>query len=177
MKKIKLATTWLDGCSGCHMSLLDIDERLIDVISMVDIVYSPLVDIKDFPNGVDIALIEGAVSSIEDEEKIMNIRSCTKTLVSFGDCAVTANIPGMRNYYPIKELFQRAYFENADLNQQTPKKGIPNLLPHARPIHEIVTVDVFLPGCPPPADVIYYMISELISGRLPDLTGKTRFGQ
>lgn len=177
MKKLKLATTWLDGCSGCHMSLLDIDERLIDMVSMIDIVYGPLVDFKEFPDEVDVTFVEGAVSSDEDEEKITHIRACTKTLVSFGDCAVTANIAGMRNYYPTKELFQRAYFENADLNQQIPKTDIPHLLPNARPIHEIVTVDVFLPGCPPPADVIYYAISELISGRLPDLTGKTRFGK
>lgn len=177
MGKIKLATIWLDGCSGCHMSLLDIDERIIDVLSMADIVYGPLVDSKDFPDGVDVAFVEGAVSSDEDEEKIIKIRARTKTLVSFGDCAVTANIPGMRNSYQTKDIFHRAYFENADLNQQEPKTGIPHLLPHARPIHEIVTVDVFLPGCPPPADVIYFAVSELIAGRLPDLGGKTRFGK
>ncbi len=177
MGKIRLATSWLDGCSGCHMSLLDIDERLLEVFSAADIVYGPLVDFKDFPKGVDIALVEGAVSSDEDEEKIIKIRNCTKTLVSFGDCAITANIPGMRNYFPQTELFQRAYFENADVNQKTPFVGIPHLLPQSRPIHEVVTVDVFLPGCPPPADVIFYAISELIEGKIPELTGKTRFGK
>lgn len=177
MSKIKIATAWLDGCSGCHMSLLDIDERILSVLESADIVYGPLVDFKKYPDGVDVAIVEGAVSSDEDEEKITLIRKCTKTLVSFGDCAITANIPGMRNYYPAKELFQRAYFENADLNQKIPNIRIPHLRSHAKPIHEVVTVDVFLPGCPPPADVIFYTISELLQGRHPDLTGKTRFGR
>ncbi len=177
MGKIKFATTWLDGCSGCHMSLLDIDERILDVLSAADIVYGPLVDFKDFPQGVDVTFVEGAVSSDEDEEKIIKIRQNTKTLVSFGDCAITANIPGMRNYYPTKDIFQRAYFENADINHKTPLIGIPHLLPQTRPIHEVVTVDIFLPGCPPPADVIFFAITELLQGRIPDLTGKTRFGK
>jgi len=177
MGKIKFATIWLDGCSGCHMSLLDIDERLLDVFSKIELVYGPFVDFKRFPSGVDFAFVEGAVSNDEDEEKILEIRDKTKVLVSFGDCAVTSNVPGMRNHYKIKDLMQRAYDDNADIKEKTPKTGIPHLISHARPIHEFVTVDVFLPGCPPPADVIHYVISELIDGRLPDLTGKTRFGQ
>lgn len=177
MEKIKFATIWLDGCSGCHMSLLDIDERLLDIFSKIEIVYGPLVDFKKFPSGVDVAFVEGSVSSDEDEEKILEIRNKTKVLVSFGDCAVTSNIPGMRNYYKIKDLMHRAYDENADIKDKTPSIGIPHLISHARPIHEFVTVDVFLPGCPPSADVIHYVICELIEGRLPDLTGRTRFGQ
>ncbi len=177
MQKIKFATIWLDGCSGCHMSLLDIDEDLLDIFSKVEIVYGPLVDFKKFPYGVDIILVEGAVSNYKDEEKIVEIREKTKVLVSFGDCAVTSNIPGMRNYCKINDLMQRAYVDNADTKEKTPNIGIPHLMPHARPIHEFVTVDLFLPGCPPPASVIHYAISELIDGRLPDLTGRTRFGQ
>lgn len=177
MEKIRFATIWLDGCSGCHMSLLDIDERLLDVFSKVELVYGPLVDFKEFPKGVDVTFVEGAISSDEDEEKILEIRNKTKILVSFGDCAVTSNIPGMRNYCKIKDIMQRAYVENADIKDKTPNIGIPHLMPQSRPIHEFVTVDVFLPGCPPPADVIHYTISELIEGRIPDLTGRTRFGQ
>ncbi|MFQ3573570.1 MAG: NADP oxidoreductase [Thermodesulfovibrionales bacterium] len=177
MQKVKFATIWLDGCSGCHMSLLDIDERLIDVFSKVEVVYGPLVDYKKFPSGVDVTFVEGAVSSDEDVEKILEIRNKTKVLVSFGDCAVTSNIPGMRNYYKIKDLMQRAYDDNAEIKDRFPRVGIPHLISHSRPIHEFVTVDVFLPGCPPPADVIHYVIMELVEGRIPNLTGRTRFGQ
>ena len=97
MSKKRLATVWLDGCSGCHMSFLDMDERLIELAGKVDLVYSPLVDNKQFPDSVDITLIEGAVSSEEDLHKIKLVREHTTILVSLGDCAVTANIPGMRN--------------------------------------------------------------------------------
>ena len=95
--KLKLATVWLDGCSGCHMSFLDIDERILDVAALADLVYSPLVDNKVFPEMVDITLIEGAVSSEEDYHKIQHVRQHTRILVSLGDCAVTANVPAMRN--------------------------------------------------------------------------------
>ena len=175
MKK-RLATVWLDGCSGCHMSFLDLDERLIEVAEKADLVYSPLVDIKEYPEDVDVALVEGAVSSEEDLHKIQMIRQKTKTLVSLGDCAVTANVPGMRNPFGVKAVCDRAYTENVTLNPGTPTQVIPKLLPYARPIHEVVTVDVFIPGCPPSADTIHYALSELLEGRQPELSAKTRFG-
>ena len=175
MKK-RLATVWLDGCSGCHMSFLDLDERLIELAEKVDLVYSPLVDIKEFPADVDIALIEGAVSSEEDLHKIQMIRKKTRTLVSLGDCAVTANVPGMRNPFGVKAVCDRAYTENVTLNPGTPNEVIPALLPYARPVHEVVNVDVFIPGCPPSADTIYYALSELLEGRQPELSTRTRFG-
>jgi NAD-reducing hydrogenase small subunit len=175
MKK-RLATVWLDGCSGCHMSFLDLDERLIEVAEKADLVYSPLVDTKEFPDNVDIALIEGAVSSEEDLRKIQAIRKKVKTLVSLGDCAVTANVPGMRNPFGTKAVYDRAYRENATLNPGTPTQVIPALLPYSRPVHEVVDVDVFIPGCPPSADPIYYALTELLDGRVPDLSAKTRFG-
>jgi len=174
--KVRLATTWLDGCSGCHMSLLDIDERIIGLVDKVDFVYSPIVDAHEFPENVDVALVEGAISSNEDEEKARIIRQRTKILVSFGDCAVTANVPSMRNAFKVADILNRAYIENADINQQVPGDRIPHLLKRARPLHELVKVDLFLPGCPPPADVIYFLLTELLEGRMPDLTGKTRFG-
>lgn len=176
MSKKKLATVWLDGCSGCHMSFLDMDERLIELAGKVDLVYSPLVDAKEFPETVDIALIEGAVSSQEDLHKIKTIRGRTKTLVSFGDCAVTANVPAMRNPFTVQSVYDRAYRETATLEPQTPADVVPRLLPYARPVHEIVKVDVFIPGCPPSADVIYYALTELLEGRQPELSSKTRFG-
>lgn len=176
MTKKRLATVWLDGCSGCHMSFLDMDERLIELADRVDLVYSPLVDAKEFPGDVDIALIEGAVSSEEDLHRIKMIRGCTKTLVSFGDCAVTANVPAMRNPFTVESVYDRAYRENATLEPQTPSEVIPRLLPYARPVHEVVPVDVYIPGCPPSADVIYYALTELLEGREPELSSKTRFG-
>jgi NAD-reducing hydrogenase small subunit len=176
VSKIRLATVWLDGCSGCHMSFLDMDEALITLAEKVELVYSPLVDVKTFPDEVDITLVEGAVSSEEDLHKILNIRRHTKTLVSLGDCAVTANVPSMRNPFGVEAIFDRAYRENTTLDAGWPDEVVPRLLPRARPIHEVVTVDVFVPGCPPRADVIFYLLSELLEGRSPELSAKTRFG-
>jgi NAD-reducing hydrogenase small subunit len=176
MSRKKLATVWLDGCSGCHMSFLDMDERLIELAEKVELVYSPLVDAKEFPPDVDITLVEGAVSSEEDLHKIKAIRGRTKLLVSLGDCAVTANVPAMRNPFPVQAIYDRAYCENVTLSPGTPDQVIPRLLPYARPVHEVVTVDIFVPGCPPSADVIYYTLTELLEGRQPELSSRTRFG-
>jgi len=176
MSKPKLATVWLDGCSGCHMSFLDMDERLIDLAGKVDLVYSPLVDNKEFPPDVGITLVEGAVSSEEDLHKIKAIRERTRLLVSLGDCAVTANVPAMRNPFTVDSVYDRAYRETATLEPGTPTEVIPRLLRYARPVHEVVPVDVFVPGCPPSADVIFYTLTELLAGRQPELTTKTRFG-
>jgi NAD-reducing hydrogenase small subunit len=176
MSKKRLATVWLDGCSGCHMSFLDMDERLIALSEMAELVYSPLVDAKIFPENVDITLVEGAVSSEEDLHKIQTVRARTTILVSLGDCAVTANVPAMRNPFPTKAVYDRAYRENVTFEPGTPDQVVPRLLPYARPVHEIVEVDVYVPGCPPSADVIFYAVSELLAGRTPDLSAKTRFG-
>ena len=176
MTKPTLATVWLDGCSGCHMSLLDLDERLFEITEIADIVYSPLIDVKDYPASVDFCLVEGAVSSEDDLHKIKMVRERTKTLVSFGDCAVTANVPGMRNPIGVKPLLDRAYLENVTLNPGIPLDVVPALLPMARPVHRVVKVDVFLPGCPPSADLIYRSLIDLLAGRMPDTTG-ARFGR
>jgi NAD-reducing hydrogenase small subunit len=176
MTKPKLATVWLDGCSGCHMSFLDLDERLIEIGERADLVYSPLVDTKDYPDGVDVCLVEGAVASEEDLAKIRMIRQRTRILVSFGDCAVTANVPGMRNPIGVRPLLERAYLENATLNQQLPSEVVPRLLEKAMPVHTVVDVDVFLPGCPPSADLIYAAVDDLLAGRHPDLSHRARFG-
>jgi NAD-reducing hydrogenase small subunit len=176
VSKLRLATVWLDGCSGCHMSFLDMDEALIPLFEKIDLVYSPLVDAKVFPDNVDITLVEGAVSSEEDLHKIRTIRERTKTLVSLGDCAVTANVPSMRNSFGVQSLFDRAYRENTTLDAGIPCEVIPKLLDRARPVHEIVPVDVYVPGCPPSADTIHFALTELLEGRQPDLSAKTRFG-
>ena len=113
MSKLKLATVWLDGCSGCHMSFLDMDERLLELAELVDMVYSPIVDTKEFPDEVDIALVEGAVASVDDEKKIKKIRAHSKLLIAMGDCAVTGNVPSMRNPIGPEAILERAYIENA----------------------------------------------------------------
>ncbi len=176
MSKPRVATVWLDGCSGCHMSLLDMDERLLDIFERADLVYSPLVDFKDYPEEVDVCLVEGAVSSEDDLHKIKMVRARTKTLVAFGDCAVTSNVPGMRNPIGVQPLLDRSYRENVTVNPQMPSKVVPRLLPTARPVHRVVTVDVFLPGCPPDADLIYCLLDDLLAGRVPDVAG-SRFGR
>ena len=176
MSKVRLATVWLDGCSGCHMSFLDIDERILMLADKVDLVYSPLVDTKLFPADVDVTLVEGAVSNEDDLHKIKLVRERTKTLVSLGDCAITANVPAMRNPFWTKEVYDRAYRENVTFDPGVPDQVVPPLLPYVRPVHEIVPVDVFVPGCPPSADTILWMLTELLEGRRPELSVKTRFG-
>ena len=174
--KARIATVWLDGCSGCHMSLLDIDERLILLEDKIELVYSPLVDAKEFPKNVDVTLVEGSVSSEEDLHKIKLIRKNTKVLVSLGDCAVTGNIPSMRTVFSLESVMERVYDENATINKQVPSKIVPKLLERVLTLHEVVDVDVFIPGCPPSADTIFFAISELLEGRMPDLTFTARFG-
>ncbi len=176
MSKPRVATVWLDGCSGCHMSLIDMDERILDIFGRADLVYGPLVDVKEFPEDVDVCLVEGAVSSEDDLHKIKLVRERTKTLVSFGDCAVTSNVPGMRNPIGVAPLLDRAYRENVTLNPQVPTEIVPRLLPISTPVHRVVKVDVFLPGCPPSADLIYTLLDDLLSGRVPDVVG-SRFGR
>ncbi len=176
MSKPRVATVWLDGCSGCHMSLLDMDERLLDIFERADLVYSPLVDHKDYPEDVDVCLVEGAVSSEEDLHKITMVRERTKTLIAFGDCAVTSNVSGMRNPIGVQPLLDRSYRENVTLNPGPPTQVVPMLLPTSQPVHKVVKVDVFLPGCPPHADLIYTLLDDLLSGRAPGTAG-ARFGR
>ncbi len=176
MTKARVATVWLDGCSGCHMSLLDMDERLILLEKKIELVYSPLVDAKQFPENVDVALVEGSISTEEDLHKIRLIRKNSKILVSLGDCAITGNIPSMRNVFPLEDVLERVYVENATTNKQVPTRIVPKLLDRVMPLHEVVLVDVFLPGCPPSADNIFFAITELLEGRIPELNSTTRFG-
>ncbi len=176
MKKVKLATVWLDGCSGCHMSLLDIDEALAVVAPKIDLVYGPLVDAQAFPEGVDVTLVEGAVSSQEDLAKIQHIRQKMKLLVALGDCAVNSNVPAMRNSVPVKRILDRVYIEGAQQDQGVPTDGVPKLLKRAVPVQEAVKVDLHVPGCPPPAKAILFVLGELLEGRMPDLGAQVKFG-
>ncbi len=175
-QKPTLATIWLDGCSGCHMSFLDMDQRLLEVLSQADLVYSPLVDHKTFPDMVDVTLVEGAVSSEDDLEKIQRVRAHTRILVSLGDCAVTSNVPAMRNPFGVKAVIERAYVDNVAEPGTLPSRVVPRLLDRVRPVHEVVPVDVFVPGCPPSADTIHEVVSRLLAGERPQYSGGTRFG-
>jgi NAD-reducing hydrogenase small subunit len=175
--KVKAATVWLDGCSGCHMSFLDMDERIVDLLEKIDLAYSPLVDHKEFPDMVDVTLVEGAVSSHEDLEKIKKVREHTKILVSLGDCAITANVPSMRNPFGVEAIMKHAYIDTAVTKDVIPNEVVPELFEYSRPVHNFVKVDLFLQGCPPPADAIHFLLTELLEGRMPDLTKVSRLGK
>ena len=175
MKKIKLATVWLAGCSGCHMSFLDLDEWLLELAEKVDIVYSPIADVKDYPDGVDVCLVEGAVANEDNLELIKEIRQKTKLIVSFGDCAVTANVPAMRNMLgPAETVLKRSYLELGDVTPQLPQEPgiVPELLDRVSPVHEVIDVDLFLPGCPPDADRIRAAIEPLLKEEMPVIEGR-----
>ncbi len=169
MAKKKIATIWLGGCSGCHMSLLDIDERILDVAKLADIVKSPIVDQKEFPDA-DITLVEGAVANEEHLHEIKHIRAKTKTLISFGDCAVTGNVSSLRNWLSKESVLNRAYMEVPSTDGGViPNEEIAPLIDRVRPLHEVVKVDYYLPGCPPSADLIFYVLFELLNDRIPVL--------
>jgi NAD-reducing hydrogenase small subunit len=175
--KARIATVWLDGCSGCHMSLLDMDQRLLELAGRIELVYSPLVDEKEFPENVDVTLVEGSISNEENLEQILRIRERTKILVSLGDCAVTGNVPSMRNAFSVDQILDSAYSGHHNPDTKIQFEGVPKLLKTVTPVHSAVKVDVFVPGCPPSADVIHYTITELLEGRVPDLSSLTRFGK
>jgi len=176
-KKVRVATLWLSGCSGCHMSFLDQDEALIDLAQQIQLVYSPVVDVKVFPEDVDVTLVEGAVANEDQEELLKFARARTKVLISLGDCAVTGNVPGLRNALPESPIavLNRAYIETADVNPQIPT-DVPMLLPKALPLHEVVKVDFYIPGCPPPAGLINWVIGRLMRGLPVNMEGKSKFG-
>ena len=176
MRKLRLATVWLDGCSGCHMSLLDLDAAIIPILRKADIVYGPLVDAQEFPEDVDVTLVEGAVSTQADGDHIQIIRQRTKTLVSLGDCAVTGNVAGMRNTVPVSKLLQRIYVEGSDTSQCVPSDGLPRLLKLARPAQDFVKVDYSVPGCPPQTKVIASLLNTLVEGRKIETASKIKFG-
>lgn len=175
--KVRFATMWLSGCSGCHMSFLDQDELLLDLAKKVRLVYSPLVDVKEFPDEVDVTIVEGAVGNEEQLALIKQARASTSVLISMGDCAVTGNVAALRNAWERGDeaVLRRAYLELAEVTPQIPKE-VPALLKKAYPLHEVVEVDYFIPGCPPHASLINYVLMELLAGREPDMEGRSKFG-
>jgi len=176
-KKARIATMWLGGCSGCHMSFLDQDELLIDLAEKMTLVHSPIMDVKDFPENVAVTLVEGAVNTEDQLAMLKKARSRTRILVSLGDCAVTGNVTALRNAEPVgvEGVLKRSYIETADVNPQMPAE-VPKLTPKAHPLHEIVKVDYYIPGCPPNAGLIYYVLTELLAGRSPQMENNSKYG-
>ncbi len=176
-RKTRVATVWLSGCSGCHMSFLDQDERIVELAKHIHVVYSPLADVKEFPENVDVTLIEGAVANEEQLEMLKKIRARTRILIALGDCAVTGNVTALRNSWDNSDeaVLERAYKTPEDLNAAVPNM-VPKLLIKAEPLHKIVKVDFYIPGCPPSADLIHYVLTELLSGRAPSMEGRARYG-
>ncbi len=175
MGKIRLASVWLSGCSGCHMSFLDLDERLLELAAKADLVYSPIVDVKEYPDDVDVLLVEGAVGNTEHEHLLADMRRKTRIVVAFGDCAVTGNVPSLRNPIPREEVLRAVYGPGEVPGLE--EGDVPKLLPQALPVHAVIPVDRFLPGCPPSADRIWKFLQGLLAGRRPELVGADlRFG-
>jgi len=174
--KLRLATAWLGGCSGCHMSFLDLGERLIELAQRADLVYSPIADVKEFPEGVDVTLVEGAVANVDHLELAQKIRARSKVVVSFGDCAVTGNVTSLRNRLAVDDLLTAVYQEGPG---KAPRGGeadqvMPALLPKVLPLHQVIQVDVYIPGCPPDPERIWTAISALLAGKPVEFEAEMR---
>jgi len=185
--RLRFATVWLAGCSGCHMSFLDLDEWLFELAQHVDVVFSPVAsDVKEYPEGVDVCLVEGAVANVDNLELALKLRERSRMVISFGDCAVTANVPGLRNLWAQvdggsrQSVLDRGYLELADTGAQHPHAPgiVPELLERVLPLHEVIPVDLYLPGCPPSAERIRAAIEPLLAGRMPAMEGRAmlKFG-
>ncbi len=172
MARVKVATAWLDSCSGCHMSVLDVDEAIVDLAGVLEFGSSPITDIKEF-SPVDIGIIEGSVGNEHDEHVAKTLRENCRILIALGDCACFGGINGMRNLFDTEEIFKCAY-----ATESTVKDGVvpnsPDLprLTAERPLNQVVKVDCYLPGCPPSAANILYALKELLQGRIPVLPGE-----
>ena len=172
MAKIRIATDWLAGCAGCHMSLLDIDERLVGLLELVEFTSSPITDLKHPPeDGVTVGILEGAISNTHNVAVARQMRERCQILVAVGDCATFGGIVAMRNMVGTGAALKRAYLETETtvegLIPDSPELGRP--LEEVTGVDKVVKVDVFVPGCPPSADALYYAIAELLAGRVPVL--------
>ena len=170
-EKLKIATCSLAGCFGCHMSFLDIDERFIDLLELVEFDRSPIDDIKHISQPVDLGLIEGGVCNAENVHVLHEFRKMCKILVAVGECGITGGIPSMRNSFTLKQCLEEAYIRGAGVEfaHVPDDPELPLLLNKVRPLHHIVKIDYFLPGCPPSADAFWHFLTELVGGRDPSL--------
>jgi len=165
-----VATASLAGCFGCHMSFLDIDERLLELIELVEFDKSPINDLKEFTRDCDIGLIEGGCCNDENVHTLLNFRRRCKVLVALGECAIMGGLPALRNALPLQECLAEAYLHGPSVGAgaQPPviphDPDLPKILDRVYPCHEIVTVDYFIPGCPPRADLIWDALVALVTG-------------
>lgn len=174
MAKIRLATQWLEACAGCEMSLLDIDERIVELLQQVELTSSPITDLKHPPKeGVDVGILTGGVGNEGEAAEAVQMRERAKTLIALGDCAVTGGICTMRNFFSREEVLRRGYVETESTVEGTipAHEELDALTPRVTGVGEVVPVDIYLPGCPPSADAIWYVLSELLAGRQPKLEG------
>ena len=170
-RKLKVATVSLAGCFGCHMSLLDIDERLLELLEHIEFDRSPLTDIKTISR-CDIGLIEGGLCNAENVQVLREFRAHCKTLVAVGACAINGGLPAQRNQRDVGQMLVDVYcgHRGTATGCQVPNDPeLPLPLNHVHPIHEVVHVDYFLPGCPPSADAIWSFLTDLLAGRTPQL--------
>jgi NAD-reducing hydrogenase small subunit len=174
MGKPVIATASLAGCFGCHMSLLDIDERILKLVEVVEFNKSPIDDIKKFTKPVDVGLIEGGCCNSENVEVLRSFRKNCKVLVSVGECAIMGGLPALRNSIPLKECLDEAYLKGPSIepgNRIIPNdEDLPIILDKVYPCHEVVKIDAFLPGCPPSADLIWEAVTALVEGRPANLS-------
>ena len=164
MAKPTISSDWLAGCAGCHMSLLDIDERILQIVELADLRSTPITDLKEpDEGGVDVGILEGGVANSANEEVAHKFRKRCNLLVALGDCAVFGGVPAMRNLFPLEEALRRAYVEteSTDSGGMIPSDPELAVMTKVRALHEVVPVDLFVPGCPPDADLIFYVLSEL----------------
>lgn len=169
--KVRVATASLAGCFGCHMSLLDIDERLFSLLSLVDFDRSPLTDIKTVREGCDIGIIEGGVCNAENVHVLREFRAHCRILIALGACAVNGGLPAQRNAIPLTAVLEEVYHASPGLaNGLIPNDPeLPLPLDKVHPLHEVVHVDYSIPGCPPSADLIFQVLTDLLAGRQPEL--------
>ena len=167
--KVRIATTSLAGCFGCHMSFLDIDERLLQLIDLVEFDRSPLTDIKHC-GPCDIGIIEGGVCNAENVHVLHEFRANCKTLIAIGACAINGGLPAQRNSLPLEDVLTAVYVDRKSVNASIPNDPeLPLLLDKVYPLHEVVHIDYSIPGCPPSADTIWRVLTELLAGRTPTL--------
>jgi NAD-reducing hydrogenase small subunit len=171
--KPTIASDWLAGCAGCHMSLLDIDERLVAVLEKATLTSTPITDLKHpAKEGVTVGILEGAVANSANEEVALRMRQRSKILIAMGDCACFGGVPALRNGVCTKAALQRAYVETeSTVDGKVPDDPELAVMQPVRAVNQVVDVDIHLPGCPPPPEAIFHVIAELLAGRTPKLDG------